>query len=457
MSDTKEKLMILLDSCSLKSESAKRLLNYDDNDLFEFISFGSSAKHTVAILDLEGDKDAKTIIVDKSADSFQGYKEDISFRYKVSDIKNISKSLDIKYDDLILVFILETFLRARNRQKIILVTERKKILSRLNWKKNGFLNIPAHTILNPDEASIFIDLHCKQQKKFLIAPNRYANSGFCWYLYSLKTKLTKYQDIWSIAVYGKEVIPEGKKIMEITASLADRIIDMLIAIDKIGINYYTDVNNDTQNTITYHFNYWATLFTGVLDALALISVYRYQIEINSPILIGLQKEEFKENLFAENQIFKHFLNKNLLIIGLMCNPRNLIIHRERLRGLRFRSLDENFDFNMLRIPKDFFDQIANLSREKGDSVGRWGHYECNDDYFLEPYRFVQNATAALIGFVDEYLELLSFDEYKDNHPALKKDIEGADSSGERKDFLQKLENFKNFNLGYQRRVVSLCS
>lgn len=435
--DNKERLMILLDSCSLKSENAKRILNYDDNDLFEFVSLGNSTKHTMASLDLEESNDVNTITIDKSANPLQGHKEDTLFRYKIPDIKNISGLLDIKYDDLILVFILETFLVVGNRQKIILVTERKKILNRLNWKKSGFPNVPDHTILHPDEASIFIDLYCKQRKKFLVTPNYGADSGL-WYLYSLKTKLAKYQDVWSIIVWGEKVIPKGKNLMEITTSLASRITDMLIAIDEIGINYYADTDNNTQNAIMYHFNYWMMLFTGVLDALALISKYRYQIEFN-PRKVGLQKDKFRKELFSKNQTFENFFNKNSLTINLMHDTRNLVTHRERLKGLRFENLDENFCFNMVRISDEFFIQIIRLSREKGDTIEEWGCYKYDDDCFLEPYKFVQNATAVLIEFADEYLKLLSFDEYKDNGLALKK------GSG---DFKQKLENFKNFNLGY---------
>jgi hypothetical protein len=57
-------------------------------------------------------------------------------------------------------------------------------------------------------------------------------------------------------------------------SISSRLIDMLKAIDEIGANYYKGANNDTMEDTLYHLNYWITLYSGILDALAWISLYR---------------------------------------------------------------------------------------------------------------------------------------------------------------------------------------
>jgi hypothetical protein len=103
---------------------------------------------------------------------------------------------------LILVFILDSLLECGADRKIILVTERKKLLNRLNWGKNGFPKLPPHSILNPKEAITFIDLYCKRKNKFLLAPNFYSNKGL-WYSNSLKNKLSNYQKIWPIIIRGE--------------------------------------------------------------------------------------------------------------------------------------------------------------------------------------------------------------------------------------------------------------
>lgn len=444
--DDKKPLRILIDSDSLKSDISKKLLCYSDNELFEFVSIGKSAQHTEANFSFSPEKDVNEIVIDKSKDRLRGYKEHLGFFYKISDIQMFSKLLDIKYDDLILAYILETVADV-NKRKTILVTERKKLLNRMNWQKNGFPKLPANSIFRPDEAIIFIDLYCKNKNKFLIAPNFYANRGL-WYLYSLKTKLTNYQSIWSTVVFGGKQLEE---LTDITASLGDRITDMLVAIDEIGKNYYNDVNNDTQDAIIYHFNYWITLFTGVFDSLAWISKYRYQIEYDKIERIGLRKnrqKEFLDLIFAENNNVKSFLIKNSSIINLMYDPRDLIIHRTRLKGLRFDNRNENFYFNMVRIPKDFFDQIVEISKEKGETLGKWGHYKSHQDYFLEPYCFVKKATPVLIEFVNKYLELLEFEKYKKLIPKLKEKIEDSQKSNSHKQFLHDLDNFDKFRLGF---------
>ena len=448
--DDKKPLRILLDSDSLKSDSAKRLLHYNDNELFEFVSLGKSTKHTVANLDFGERVENSSIIIDKSANSFNGYKEHIWFGYRITDIKATSKSIDIKYPDLILVFILATLTKTGSNKKTILITEKKKLLDRINWTKGGFPSVPAYSILSPDEALLFVDLHCKKNNKYLTAPNSYANRMF-WYLYSLKTKLPNYQQAWSSVVFNAKEMPDRKNLMEITASLGDRITDMLIAVDEIGINYYTDINNDTQDAIIYHFNYWIMMFTGVFDSLAWISKYRYQIKFEKFGGIGLRtgrQKQFTKLLFDKNNKIKNFLSKNSSVVSLMYDPRDLVIHRARLKGLRFDNRDENFYFNMVRIPEDFFKQIMELSKEKGDVLGKWGHYKSHNEYFLEPYRFVKEATFVLIDFVNEYLEILDFNEYQKSGTKLKKKIEDNHNSKGHKDFLQDLDRFEKFRIGY---------
>lgn len=446
-------LRILLDSESLKSEGAKKLLSFTDNTLFEFVSLGSSTDHTVAQVSFGNEEEwyAGNITINKlTAYTHSGYTQRTGFGYRIADIKRISEAIDIKYGDLILVYILKALVTSENESKTIRVTERKKLLNRQNWIKGGFPRLPAHSILSPEEASIFIDLHCKRNGRFIVAPNFYTSRSL-WYLYSLKTKLVSYQPAWSALVFDQRAIPDSENLVNMTASLGDRITDMLIAIDEIGANYYAGVNNDTQDAIIYHFNYWITLFTGVLDSLAWISKYRYQIEFPRHERIGLRTsrhEEFTILLFAINSKIKEFLSNNSSVINLMYDPRDLVIHRERLSGIQVSNQNDNLDFNMVRIPAGFFRQVVQLSKEEGKTLGKWGHYRLFDQYFLEPYRFVRKATAVLIDFTNEYLELLDFSEYDTMNPKLKERIEDNNKSKQHKDFLWTLELFAKSRLGF---------
>jgi hypothetical protein len=446
--DNTNLLRILLDTASLKSESSKVLLNYSDNELFEFVSLGKSAKHTEAQIVLDSQKDVNEIIIDKSKNRLMGYKKHLGFFYKISDIQTLAKHFDIEYDDLIIVYILSILAGARN-QKTILVTERRKLLNRLNWK-NSFPKLPINSIFHPDEANIFIDLYCKSKNKYLFAPNFYMNKGM-WYLHSMKSKLPNFQLPWSIVVFADNEIPYKQELMEIIESLGSRVTDMLIAIDEIGNNYYAGVNNDTLDSIIYHFNYWTTLYTGVLDSLAWISKYRYQVVYDKLERIGLRKNRHKDFLnlvFAKNNQISDFLDKNTSAVSLMYEPRDLIIHRNRLRGLTFDNRNENFYFNMVRIPEIFFKKIVELSKEKGDNLGKWGHIKSHGDYFLEPFSFVKKATSKLIEFVNGYLDLLKFEEYLSIFPELKTKIENSNKKDSHRSFLQDIDKFVNFKLGY---------
>ena len=103
---------------------------------------------------------------------------------------------------------------------------------------------------------------------------------------------------------------------------------------------------------------------------------------------------------------------------------------------------------MVRIPEGFFEQIVELSKEKGDVLKEWGHYESHGDFFLEPYRFVRKATPALTEFANGFLKLLDFGEYVNSDAKLKKKIEGSHDSRKHDDFAENLERFAIFRLGY---------
>lgn len=467
----KRKLRILLDSKSLESDSAKRLLQYHDNKLFEFISLGESKKHTIARLHFDKGKNVDLITIDKFDGSSNEYSSRALLANSTENIRVFSKYLNIKYDDLLLVFILKTFTDNHNhkREKTILITERKDLLNRLNWTKDHFPKIPNHSILHPDEACIFIDLHCKKQNTFQRAPSYHTNKGG-WYLYSFKTKLTEYQNAWSVVTGGARVIPEGKNLQESMSSLEDRITDMLIAIDEIGMNYYTSVDNDTRDSIIYHFNYWSILFMGVFDTLAWMSAYRYRIAQGNPTTIGLKgKKEFLQCLYEKNPQIQDYLKNNSAIIDLMREHRNSIVHRNLNRDAGFENTGQNQTINILQISREFFYQIVQFSGEKGDEMEEWGHYKFCEDcpiwiidlshkeggyyenyskYSLEPYRFVKKATNELIAFANEYLKLLDFEEYCRNHVTLKQEIKDSRQSKNHQHSLRQLDAFDKFRLGY---------
>ena len=130
-------LRILLDSITLKSANIQRLLSYSDNDLFEFVSFGESTKHTNLQFLQNSEGEIDRLEIDKSKSPLRGYKATLAFWHRQDDMLEISKRLNIKKDELFLLYVLETLSRADDR-KTILITERPRVLNRLNQKKICF-------------------------------------------------------------------------------------------------------------------------------------------------------------------------------------------------------------------------------------------------------------------------------------------------------------------------------
>lgn len=443
-----KKLKILLDIPSLKSPEATTLLSYDDNDYFEFIAIGSGSKHTQLEIQKSLDGRIEQLIIDKSLSKKNPYHSFYGFNYLDCDMKSLAKGLNIKLDDLMNLFFLSTL--TTNDEEIILVTERKKLIDRSLWNR-PFSGIPKHAVLRPKEASIFIDLYNKKQEKYIAAPH-YFLGEWLWYWYSMKSKTIKYQLPWSVVVFAKETeITNKRELMDMVSALADRLIDLLTAVDEIGQRYYKGVNNNTQSKIIYHFNYWLTLYVGVLDNLALITQLRYKIDFPNQDKIGLSKKKNKDYLkivFQKNNKFNKLLTANSNIINLAYDPRNIVIHRERLKSVIVDNRDEGFYLNMVKISENFFNRIVTLSKNKGDKLNKWGHHKSNNDYFLEPYRFVKETTLVLINFVNDCLDVLDFEEYLKLYPGIKKRIQESKTEKSQTDYEKSLLIFKKGNLGY---------
>lgn len=447
----KSKLRVLLDLDTLKSAKAKNLLQYNAHNQFELITLKQSNKNvdlTVEIDTKNGLNYGNWIEIDKRSSITNPYHERSAFAHSYNDIQDLSKYLGLSSKDLVLAYILEDLSESRE-QKIILVTQNQNLLDLASGRKaNTHLHFPEHSILNPDEASIYIDLYCKSIDKYLIGPNCYANKGL-WYLLSMKHKVSEYQSMWSTLVYGQKKIPNGKLFTEIGASLGDRIIDMLVAVDEIGQNYYDGSNNDTKDNTIYHFNYWITLFTGVLDSLAWLTIYRYDFVndfLKKYLEIGLRKKENKKFLNKINKYNKNlfvFVNNSTKLTNLIYLPRNIVVHRSRMKGIRVCSKENGMKLNMVHIPKIFFDNIKDISSEKGDVKNDWGHFTPGHDlYLLEPYAFVKKTTMLLIEFTNEYLKLLDFKSYGESFSITKTENKEMD------EFRKMLKGFGEYKLGY---------
>ena len=210
-------------------------------------------------------------------------------------------------------------------------------------------------------------------------------------------------------------------------SISMRLIDMLKSIDEIGMNYYQGSNNDTMDDMLYHLNYWIGLYSGVLDALAWVSLHRYNIPAPNKNKVSLVNEEVLAELDKRNPKLKDVLRKNHNIVDLVYEPRNIFIHREMLRGMRLQDYQANLDLNMIGVEGEFLSHIRSLQDVVQGGLNKAGLYVIKDHerYFLEPYRFVKFATRVFIDFLNQYVSTLEYDQLLVGNQALKEKIESA--------------------------------
>ena len=412
-------LRIILDIPSLKNEYSERILRYNDNELFEFLAVGGSSRFTEIKIDFEN----QSLWFEKEF-LRQTRKEQHAFLPTEEMINSLATSQGLKPDEVRLLYIAQTLtFNFRRNPKVIMITERKKLI---HYGKYIAIDLPEFTIFDPEEAALFIDLFCKKQGKYLVYPQGFANKGL-WYSYSRRAKLQQFQVAGSVYAYSKDrQNPDDLNEMEMMGSISSRMIDMLKAIDEIGMKYYAGSNNDTLADTIYHLNYWLTLYSGILDALAWTSLYRYKIPPPNENQVSIKSKDVLDELYKRNPKLKQVLGKNQNIIDLVYDARNMVVHREMLKGTRFSNKKLNFSFNMIKVNGEFLAHIKALHEVVPNGLNKAGLYEFQlpIGFLLEPYRFVRYATRRFIDFLNLYMATLDYEEFLQDEQ-LKQRIEDA--------------------------------
>jgi len=271
-----------------------------------------------------------------------------------------------------------------------------------------------------------------------------------WYLFSMRSKFQQFQMAWSINVNAKDPLDLRDKDLQMLGSISGRVSDMLKAIDEIGMNYYKGSNNDTMDDMLYHFNYWVTLYSGILDALAWVSLYRYDIPVSNKNKVSLGNDEVLAELYRRNPKLKEVINKNQKIIDLVYEPRNIFIHRELLHGLRLNDYQASLELNMIDVEGEFLSHIRDLQPVVYGGLNKAGLYVIKDHerYFLEPYRFVKFATREFVSFLNQYISALDYEELLSKDPSLKKKVE--DTVVDPESWTQRKNNWSKYTM-FKRR------
>ncbi len=436
------KLGILVDSRSLevlladKNETARTILKYSSCQPFEFIRSPLHTDHPelkeLPMLIQQYDDKGELITIDIVSDK---YESKTGFGYKMHNIEEIGNQiykkpyLSVEEKETILLVFIQAALNFRNDMRIM-TTNNKVLLSNRIWFESHF-PVGILNIATLEETKEIMDLFAKYRNKYYISRNRIINKSW-WYMCSFFSKVPNYSN-------------KGRD--KILYSFASRFKYLLMCIDELGFQYYSGANNDTMETMMYHFNYFISLISGIFDTLAIRTKNQLELKFkgdNDPSKTSLNPKPGKDFLNEvgkkNDELHKHITNHTDLI-NLIYLLRNRILHREMLDNIRYENTSEKQRWNLFMIDNKMKELITKCCDTPQDyePLSIWGiQSEWLGNYLLEPYHFVKAATALLIPFCNEYLHLLGFGDSTENtkkHP--------------NNEYLQRLiKMFREDNLGF---------
>lgn len=283
----------------------------------------------------------------------------------------------------------------------IFVTEDAEILRNRSWFEDHIPGEPLN-ITSVQEAMEIMDLYAKNLDQYQISPNNTANPGL-WY--------------WQ---YFRILVPHYNVPRQSTsplAALSTRFVFLLQSIDRMGVDYYAVVDNDTGSRIQYHFNYFVMLTTGIFDSLARAASLHYNIELepkHGPSNISLRSgpgKKFLKEIRGKNSALREHIKQNAEFINLIYGLRDIVAHQNFQTPVTYGRELRNVA-SLLTIPQSLARNFPLLHDEKRkyDDYSLWGVYHIPGTY-LSPYEFSKQASKTLLKFSDRFLHLLGFEKY----------------------------------------------
>ena len=285
----------------------------------------------------------------------------------------------------------------------IYVTEDIDILKNRNWFAEHVPGEPL-VIVTAKEALEIMDLFTKNLGKYFIESFQTANRSY-WYWIYFRILIPHFNTPTTTETYP-------------LTTLSTRFVFLLQSLDEMGINYYKEVNNDTGDSIQYHFNYFIALITGIFDSLARTLNLHYNINIEKqrgPSSISISNNSgkyFLKKIRKNNEALRNYLEENMSFINLIYELRENVLHRDFQRSVSFGTSTKT-DANLLRTSKDVVGYLRQLKDEKKqyDEYSQWGLYVKPMGSFISPYEFSKAAGIHLCKFIDKCLEKLGFSAY----------------------------------------------
>jgi hypothetical protein len=379
-----EKAKVLLDTESFNSwiaqanRSALAILGFNDSEIIEFVrtAFLTTSEELLKVPEYGFELDADGWIKGLSI-TWAKHAQSMHFGYRKQDIIEITRVIfgreEItiqEFERILLIFIQATFSTMNRQSANIFITSDKVLLKKRLWFESDFPG-GVLNVMSLEEAVIFLDLFLKAKGKYHMSAHWSLNKGY-WYLLSMRLKLPHFN-------VGDPIID----------ALSKRFEFILMALDEMGIQFYTGTNNDTMDNTLYHFNYLISLTTGIFDNLALKTNAKLGINYTDLRRVCINNNggrEFLREIRSKNQTLRDHISNYMGFINLIYTFRELVVHREGLANVSFEHMSDHWKANFITVDTEIRERL----RACGDVPSElnpftlWGLYNLHDSLYVDP-------------------------------------------------------------------------
>lgn len=249
---------------------------------------------------------------------------------------------------------------------------------------------------------------------YYLKPRSTVSKGL-YYRNLLYKKLPNYEKTWVTAVNGVYKGNLDNQIFDFSKSLGDRCMSLLEVLCEIKYLYLESPNNESEWSLVNKLNYFAILFTGILDNLAHLTVCIYtksfspmQKVLKVPLVKGQKKaNKFQEHIKEENKHLWNLIENFQDILEIIYPIRDSVQHRGFLSGATIDHLNENWIKIMIKVEDSVGSAIKKVDEVQYQKMNSWGLYLIDKDcQYLEPFTFAKKATEEIFQFINEYLNIL---------------------------------------------------
>lgn len=218
----------------------------------------------------------------------------------------------------------------------ILVT----LSNRLLEHKND-IGLQKVNLLKPTEAVKIVGWFLRSRGNFTTHVDGYASFGFdkgLFYWVLARSKLPAMWKYFSICVDAEDFRHDNT--LTLGQSVLERCARALQARDAIATQFFIPQDNNTRDTMMYHFDYLTLLLSGAIDAQAIIAHRAYRFQPNKEKNASFQREEFQRFLKMETMaadLYNFFSDQRYKDLSTLLYEIRNTIHREGLTTAGYQS------------------------------------------------------------------------------------------------------------------------